>query len=101
MAQLVKANRAENIPVLKQRESCSIVQLELRMSKRDWLRQNPIQNKTDVSNLENILKDPPLTVLVFSIYIVLGTMKLFPKTFRLHQRPPSILFVYFNRMDVK
>ena len=33
---------------------CSFVQLELRMSKTYWIRQNIVQNKTDVQNLENI-----------------------------------------------
>ena len=39
---------------------CSFVQLELCMSKTYWIRQNLVQNKTDVHT-----KDPPLAILVF------------------------------------
>ena len=37
---------------------CSFVQLELRMSKTYWKRQNLVQNETDVQNFENVLIIP-------------------------------------------
>ena len=43
----------------------SFVQLELRMSKTYWKRQNLILNKTGVQKLENILRIPTLAILVF------------------------------------
>ena len=74
---------------------CSFVQLELRMSKTYWIRQNLVQNKTDVQNLENIRR-----ILVFLTSIFSALWDFYSKLFWLHQSAPFIFFKFWNRMDV-
>ena len=56
------------------------VQLELRMSKPYWKRQNLVQNKTNVQKLENILRIPFGYLDVFNLDFF-GTMRLFFRKF--------------------
>ena len=74
------------------------VQLELRTSKTYSKRQNRVQNKNmDVQNLENI--GPPFGVFHSDFF---GTLRLFLKYFRFHQRvSPSFVSIFCNTMDVK
>ena len=57
-----------------------IFQPELRIFKTYSKRQNLFRNKTDIQNLENILRVPTLAIFVFLTQILFSTMRLFWKT---------------------
>ena len=67
------------------------------MSKAYWKRQNLVQIKTDVQNLETILR---IQTLVFNLDFF-RNYETFSKVFLLHQRVPFIFLKFCNRMDVK
>ena len=60
------------------------------------------RSKTDVQNLENILKIPFLAILVFFTSIFFGTMRLFIENFWIAPKCPlSFVSIFCNRLEGK